>query len=123
MLRKLLVVACLVLFSAIPSSERAEAQAVVSQTKNFQFWNSISATPVDFRLNAGLYGVTLHATAWGTATLRMLMPDGTLATYLTVQAFTADSYTDFRLPAGQYQLTLSGVTGLTGEIALVASGD
>lgn len=124
MFRKLFVVAWLAFALALPAGEQANAQSVpTSQIKSFQFWNSISTTPVDFRLQAGLYGLTLHATTWGTATLRIMMPDGTQATYLVIQTFSADAYTDFRLPAGQYQLTLSGVTGLTGEISLIAAGD
>ena len=91
------------------------------QTKNFQFWNGISTTPNDFNLDAGVFGLTLHASAWGTATLNKLLPDG--ATYVAVAtAVSADGYTELHIPAGQYQLTLSGVTGLIGEIAKIAAG-
>lgn len=98
------------------------AQAVtVSQTRSFQYWAAISATGADFNLDAGGYGLTLHATSWGTATLKKLLPDGT--TYVAVAtAVAADGYVELHLPAGQYQLTLSGVTALTGEIALIVPG-
>lgn len=95
--------------------------AINNQPRNFQFWNTIGATPAQFNLDAGAYGLTLHAGAWGTATLQKLLPDG--ATLVAVsQVFTADGYQELHLPAGQYQLTLSGVTGLIGEIAKIASG-
>lgn len=95
--------------------------AIVNQPRNFQFWNNISATPGAFNLDAGAYGLTLHATTWGTAALQKLLPDGvTLVTVVT--AFAADGYAEIHLPAGQYSLTLAGVTGLIGEIAKIASG-
>jgi hypothetical protein len=91
---------------------------------SFQQWNAISATPVDFRLDAGAYGLTAHSTAWGTATLQRVLSDnagGQLAvTVLT--ALSADGYAEIRLPAGWYRLTLSGVTGLTGLIELIYLG-
>ena len=94
---------------------------VNTQPKNFQFWNVISATPNDFTLDAGAYGLTLHASVWGTATLRKLLPDG--VTYVLVaNAVAADGFTFIEVPAGQYQLTLAGVTGLIGEIAKIVRG-
>lgn len=92
--------------------------AVNTIPKNFQFWNGLNATPPDFNLDAGAFGLTLHASVWGTATLRKLLPDG--ATYVAVAAvINADGYTFLEVPAGQYQLTLAGVTGLIGEIAKI----
>jgi hypothetical protein len=88
---------------------------------SFQQWNAISATPVDFRLDAGAYGLTVHSTAWGTATLQRVLSGGQLAiTVLT--ALSADGYAEIRLPAGWYRLTLSGVTELTGLIELIYLG-
>lgn len=93
----------------------------VSQIRSFQFWNAIAATPVDFNLDAGLYGVTMHATVWGTATLQKLLPDG--VTYVAVlPAVAADGYATVWLPAGQYRLATAGVTALIGEIALIRPG-
>lgn len=95
--------------------------AITNQPRSFQFWNNIAATPNDFNLDAGDYGLTLHATAWGSATLKKLLPDG--ATYVPVTvAIVADGYLFAQLPAGQYQLTLAGVTGLIGEIAKINAG-
>lgn len=95
--------------------------AVNNIPRSFQYWAAIAATPLDFNLDAGAYGMTLHATVWGTATLKKLLPDG--ATYVAVAtAFSADGYLELHLPAGQYQLTLAGITALTGEIALIARG-
>lgn len=97
------------------------AQAGVQQPRNFQYWAAISATPPTFNLDAGAFGLTLHATVWGTAALQKLLPDGvTFVTVLT--AFAADGYAEAHIPAGIYQLTLTGVTGLTGEIAKITSG-
>lgn len=97
--------------------------AINNAARSFQFWNAISATPLDFNLDAGAYGMTMHATVWGTATLSRLMPDGSGAIYVAVAgAFAADDYLELHLPAGQYRLTLAGVTALTGLIELIASG-
>lgn len=93
--------------------------AINNIPRSYQFWNAIVATPPDFNLDAGVYGLTLAWTA-GTATLQKLLPDG--ATYVAVSAaIAASGYTVLQLPAGQYRLAV--VTGpLTGEIALVARG-
>ena len=94
--------------------------AIVNQPRSFQFWNNISATPGMFNLDAGAYGLTITATTFGTAALQKLLPDG--VTLVTVASVTAAGYQEIHLPAGQYQLTLTGVTGLIGEIAKIASG-
>ncbi|QPF87051.1 hypothetical protein IC762_12440 [Bradyrhizobium genosp. L] len=88
---------------------------------DYAYFSSISATPAKFELSGGAYGVTVHAGTWGTATLQRQLPDGsTLVTVLS--AFSADGYQEIHLPGGIYQLTLSGVSGLVGEVALIASG-
>ena len=84
---------------------------------NFQQWSAIDATPIDFMLFAGLFALQLAADAWGTATLQSLQPDG--VTYLPVFTASQNLYQELRLPAGQYQLTLDTVTGLTGQIAKI----
>lgn len=96
--------------------------AINNIPRSFQLWQpAISATPPDFNLDAGIYGLALKATTFGTATLQMLQPDG--VTYIPVSAaIAANGYTTLQLPAGQYQLTLAGVTALTGQIAKVARG-
>lgn len=95
--------------------------AINNTPRSFQTWAVIVATPSDFNLDAGVYGLLLHATAWGTATLKKLLPDG--VTYIAVSAaVAADGYAVLQLPAGQYQLTVAGVTALSGEIALIARG-
>lgn len=93
--------------------------AINNIPRSYQFWNAVVATPPDFNLDAGVYGLTLAWTA-GTATLQKLLPDG--VTYIAVSAaIAASGYTVLQLPAGQYRLAV--VTGpLTGEIALVARG-
>lgn len=96
----------------------------VSQTRSFQLWQNVVAAPNSFALDAGAYGVTAHASAWGTATLQRLLPDGSgnLVAVTVLTAFAADGYAEIHLPAGRYQMTLAGVTAFTGEVALLASG-
>lgn len=91
---------------------------------SFQLWTNIAATPVDFRLDAGAYGLTLHAGVWGTATLQRVLSDGAggQIAVAVLAASTADGYAEVHVPAGWYRLALAGVTGLTGEIALIARG-
>lgn len=97
--------------------------AVNPTPRSFQLWAVIAATPADFVLDAGAFGLTLHATAWGSATLQRLVPDGTSAIYVAVgAAFTADGYVELHLPAGRYRLLLAGVTALTGMIEMIAPG-
>ena len=84
-------------------------------------WNNISSTPATFVLTGGAYGITLHATAWGTATLQRLAPDN--STFITVvSAIGADGYQNVNLPAGTYKLLLAGVTGLIGDITSIVTG-
>jgi hypothetical protein len=95
--------------------------AIVNQPRDFQFWNNISVTPPQFNLDAGAYGLALTATTFGTAALQKLLPDG--VTFVTVSAVvSANGYQELHLPAGQYQLLLTGIVGLIGEIALIAPG-
>lgn len=99
--------------------------AIVNIPRSFQFWNNIAATPNDFNLDAGVYGLTLALTSGGAATaLQKLLPDG--VTYVSVMgtfAFGATGgYAVFQLPAGQYRLLLTAAVGLIGEIALIAKG-
>lgn len=97
------------------------AAARNDQPIDFQTWNAIGATPKDFRLNAGVFGLDLTASVWGTATLQKY--EGASGGYLPVAtAIAANGYTVLQLPAGQYQLTLAGVTGLSGAISLIAKG-
>jgi hypothetical protein len=94
--------------------------AVNFQPKSFQFWGAITATPNDFQLDAGLYGIALAAGGFTTATLNKLLSDTT--TFVPVSAaLTPNSYTILQLPAGQYRLIVVG-SALTGEISLVARG-
>ncbi len=91
---------------------------------SYQSWAAISATPRDFRLDAGLYGLTLHSTSWGTATLQRMISDnaGGQIAVTVLTALSADGYATVQLPAGWYRLTLSGLTGLTGLIELIYRG-
>ena len=97
---------------------------MVSQIRSYQAWDAINATPDDFNLDAGAYGLTLRATAWGTATLQRVLKPGSTAFPITVTpAFAADGYVEIHLPAGRYRLTLAGITALSGALELLAPGD
>ena len=76
-----------------------------------------NSTPTTFVLRGGAYGLTLHATTWGTATLQRQTPAGNLVTVLTAQS--ADGYNEVHLPSGTYQLTLSGITAIDGDIVSI----
>jgi hypothetical protein len=88
---------------------------------SFQQWSAITATPLDFRLDAGTYGLTTQAAAWGTATLQRVMSDGAGGqTAVTVlPAIAGNGYVETVLPAGWYRMALAGITGFTGLIELV----
>lgn len=99
--------------------------AITNIPRSFQFWNNIAATPPDFNLDAGWYGLTLALTSGGAATaLQKLLPDG--VTYVSVMGasvFAATGgYVMLILPAGQYRLSLTAAVGLIGEIALISRG-
>lgn len=103
--------------------------AINNIPRSFQQWPQasyapapVSATPPDFNLDAGVYGMALTAGVWGTAALQKLMPDGATYVGVTGGAVAGDSYTVLTLPAGRYRLTLAGVTALNGEIALISRG-
>jgi hypothetical protein len=81
-----------------------------------QYWNNVAATPFDFMLNAGVFGLTLHATTWGTGAVlkRYNAPSDS---YVPMgAAITADGYAEYHCPAGQYQLTMTGMSGMGGSI-------
>lgn len=73
-------------------------------------FTGLSATPASFTLRGGQYGVTTHATAWGSMTLQRLAADG--ASWVTCfTLMTSDTFQSLSLPSGTYQMALSGVTG------------
>lgn len=88
---------------------------------DFQTWNAIAATPLDFMLHAGKYGLALKAGVWGTATLQKY--ESTSDSYFPISAaIGANGYVVLDLPAGQYQLTLAGITALSGSISKIDAG-
>lgn len=91
---------------------------------SYQSWVGIAATPLDFKLDAGAYGLTGHATAWGTATLQRVISDGAGGQFAipVLTAFSADGYASINLPAGWYRISLAGITAFTGLIELIARG-
>ena len=88
--------------------------------RSYQFWSAVAAAPDIFDLDAGAYGLTLSATAWGTATLNRVFPGGILVPVSS--AVSANGYQEIHLPAGKYQLVLAGVTALTGALEMIAPG-
>jgi hypothetical protein len=98
---------------------------MVATIRNYASFSAIDATPDTFNLDAGVYGVTLEAAVWGTATLQRVFPAvGAIPAFnvTVLTAFAADGYAVIQLPAGRYQLTLAGVTDLSGAIELIAHG-
>lgn len=77
-----------------------------------------NSTPATFTLRGGAYGLTLHATTWGTATLQRQTPGGNLINVVSA-AQSADGYSELHLPSGVYQLTLSGITAIDGDLVSI----
>lgn len=103
--------------------------AINNIPRSFQQWPAaayapapVSATPPDFNLDAGLYGLSISAGVFGTATLQQLQPDGTTYVAVTAALNAATPYSVLQLPAGQYRLALAGITALNGSIALISRG-
>lgn len=72
---------------------------------------NIRMTPATFTLDGGTYGVVIVASTWGTATLQILAPNG--ITFLPVlAAMSANGTAVVQVPAGVYQLTLAGASGV-----------
>lgn len=68
--------------------------------------SNISATGAAHALTGGLYGVTVHASTFGTVTLQILAADG--STWLTAAtAFAADGFATAYLPPGNYRVALA----------------
>jgi len=81
-------------------------------------FSDIDATPADFGLSGGQYSLQIVAGTWGTATLNQIGPDG--STLLPVgSAISANGQTLFTVGGGQFQLTLSGASGLYARISAV----
>lgn len=99
--------------------------AINFQPKSYQSWVNITATPADFTLDAGNYGLTATWTV-GTVQLQKFLPDG--ATLIPVTAALAapgagSGFTYLQLPAGQYRLVLAGgVVGFSGTIEKIDAG-
>jgi hypothetical protein len=97
---------------------------MVATIRSYTSWSAINTTPTDpdFNLDAGVYGLTLRATAWGSATLQRVLSLTGPILVAVAPAVIADGYAVVQLPAGRYRLTLAGVTALTGAIELIAPG-
>ena len=84
-------------------------------------FTNISATPAQFTLRGGQYGVTVNATfGGGSVTLQRLSLDGaSLVTVLT--AFAAAGYATVNLPSGTYSLTIATATAVYCEIVSIVT--
>lgn len=68
-------------------------------------FSNISATTAAFPLRGGTYGISCHASTFGTVTLQILAGDG--STWLTAAtAFSADGYETASLMPGSYRIAL-----------------
>lgn len=94
--------------------------AINNQPRSYQFWNGIAATPADFNLDAGNYGLTVAAGGFTSFQLQKLMPDGTTYAPITAVVTTA-GYTFLQLPAGQYRIVLVS-TAFIGTIEKIDVG-
>lgn len=82
-------------------------------------FSNIAATTASFTVRGGLYGMSVHAGAWGTVTLQRLAADG--VTWVTVlTAFTADGYAPQYLISGTYQILIASATGVYVEVVSIA---
>ena len=97
------------------------ANARVDQPRSYQSWSGITATPPDFNLDAGNYGLTVVAGGFTSYVLQRLLPDG--ATYAPVMpVLAAAGYTELKLPAGQYGMVFTGLTAFSGVIEKIDTG-
>ena len=81
----------------------------------------IGNNTTNFTLSGGAYGISLTASAWGTATLNRFAPDGSTLIPMAT-AIAANGYLNLNLPSGNYQLTVSGTTALQGDITSIVTG-
>lgn len=84
--------------------------------RNYAEINNNVAPTNDFYVDAGVYGLTATATAWGTLQLQRMVYDSVAATYDYINvgaALAANGFAEYHLPAGQYHLALAGSTALT----------
>jgi hypothetical protein len=96
--------------------------AINNQPRSYQFWNALAATPGDFNLDAGKYGLTVATGGFTSYQLQRLMPDGLGTTYAPITAVvTVAGYTTFDLPAGQYRMVLIS-TAFIGLIEKIDTG-
>ncbi len=88
---------------------------------DYQRWSAITATPLDFRLNEGRFGLTTRATVWGTATLQRIISDGSGGQIAVdvMSPIAGNGYVTMHLPAGWYRMVLAGITAFTGLIELI----
>lgn len=84
-------------------------------------FSNISATPADFVLRGGQYGVMVNATfGGGSVTLKRKSLDG--STYVQVLApFSANGYATVNLPNGTYQLTIATATAVNAEVLSIVT--
>lgn len=92
--------------------------------RSYQSWTAVDDAPDTFNLDAGKYGLSVAAGVWGTATLNRIFPDGAGGITLVpvTAALAVNGYTVVELPAGNYILTLAGITALTGALEQIAPG-
>lgn len=86
-----------------------------------KFFSNLSATPTQFALLGGTYGVTATAT-WGggNVVLNILSADG--STWVpAIIAIAANGFAVVNLPAGQYQLAITTATAVYMTISRIAT--
>lgn len=100
------------------------ANPLVTIPRNYQQWQNNVTPATDFNCDAGVFGLTVTASAWGTAQLQRLVVDPVLgAEYINVgPQITANGFTEYHLPAGQYHLAVAATTAFSGVFEKIVSG-
>lgn len=93
-----------------------------STPRSYAYWTALAATPGDFALDAGVYGITVSSLTAGTAQLQKLMPDGVTYSPISGTSLLTGTYTVLQLPAGRYRMLLTGATAFQATVELIARG-
>lgn len=85
-------------------------------------FSNLSATPTNFTLNGGCYGIEVIAT-WGGGSVDLKRQAADGSTFVSVlsgaTAFTANGFQSLNLPNGTYQLTIATATAVYADITSI----
>jgi hypothetical protein len=76
-------------------------------------FKNVDASPEPFYLSSGQHGIAAHAAVWGSGVMMQLCaPDETTWLDVLTAAIVTDGVSLVTVPAGQFRLVLTGVSGL-----------